>query len=299
MTQGSHFSGLGAAESRARIPDVGGKDGTHDDFPALGGSSSQIKAEGAGPSHSFHSTRPPVGGSATGPIRPVAAVAPRTGAQPLPPIGQPSAAPGPASAGPAPASSGGLREEEKSYGLMGLLNVIRVTYPDLNMLAQGTDLTTLGLSLNTAELLYPTFAYPLSETPTKREAEFVLPYCYYMQSPSLKTSHMSKFQLETLFYIFYNMPKDTLQVLAAKELSARGWSYHKELKIWLTRLDPSKPPSGAAGAGAGAASSPAEGGGLVYFDVSSWSQKLFREPIPPAQLKQALMTEEELAALAI
>ena len=39
-----------------------------------------------------------------------------------------------------------------------------------------------------------------------------------MQPPALKTSHLSKFQLETLFYIFYNMPKDTLQVTISQGL---------------------------------------------------------------------------------
>ncbi|KAG0179506.1 hypothetical protein DFQ28_002736 [Apophysomyces sp. BC1034] len=38
-----------------------------------------------------------------------------------------------------------------SYGLLGLLGVIRMTNPDRSMLALGSDLTTLGLDLNTAE----------------------------------------------------------------------------------------------------------------------------------------------------
>jgi hypothetical protein len=67
-------------------------------------------------------------------------------------------------------------------------------------------------------VLYSTFAYPCIDVPVRREPDYVLPYCYYMQPPALKTSHLAKFQLETLFYIFYNMPKDTLQVYAAKEL---------------------------------------------------------------------------------
>jgi CCR4-NOT transcription complex subunit 2 len=37
------------------------------------------------------------------------------------------------------------------FGLLGLLSVIRMTDADLSMLALGTDLTTLGLSLNSAE----------------------------------------------------------------------------------------------------------------------------------------------------
>jgi CCR4-NOT transcription complex subunit 2 len=37
------------------------------------------------------------------------------------------------------------------FGLMGLLNVIRMTDQDLNTLALGFDLTTLGLNLNATE----------------------------------------------------------------------------------------------------------------------------------------------------
>ena len=93
------------------------------------------------------------------------------------------------------------------YGLMGLLSVIRMTDQDLNTLALGTDLTTLGLNLNSSECLYATFASPWADSPAQRDPEFSLPQCYYMQPPALKTGHFSKFQLETLFYIFYNMPR--------------------------------------------------------------------------------------------
>ncbi len=37
------------------------------------------------------------------------------------------------------------------FGLLGLLSVIRMTDQDLNTLALGTDLTTLGLNLNSPE----------------------------------------------------------------------------------------------------------------------------------------------------
>src|SRR4051812_4719934 len=40
------------------------------------------------------------------------------------------------------------------FGLLGLLGVIRMTDPDLSMLALGSDLTTLGLNLNAPEYAY-------------------------------------------------------------------------------------------------------------------------------------------------
>jgi hypothetical protein len=48
---------------------------------------------------------------------------------------------------------GALNEDpSKNYSLMGLLRVIRMTDPDLNMLALGSDLTTLGLNLDSSEV---------------------------------------------------------------------------------------------------------------------------------------------------
>lgn len=189
----------------------------------------------------------------------------------------------------AAARQGTINKAER-YGLKGLLNVIRMTDPDLNTLALGTDLTTLGLNLNSTEVLYATFAYPTMDVPTRREAEYVLPYCYYMQPPALKTSHLSKFKVETLFYIFYSMPKDTLQVFAAKELYNRGWRYHKELKLWFTRDD------GKGTAGAGAAAAAAQPGAYWYFDVNLWDRRQFRDvSMIPGGLR--FLDEAEVAAL--
>merc|ERR1719193_2938008 len=113
-----------------------------------------------------------------------------------------------------------------------------MTDPHLTQLALGSDLTNLGgLDLNSNEVLYPTFISPWSDRDGSaaytrrrhhRERHFELPKCYYVQPPALKTSHLAKFTLETLFYIFYNMPRDTLQVYAAKELFNRKWHYYKK-----------------------------------------------------------------------
>jgi CCR4-NOT transcription complex subunit 2 len=61
-------------------------------------------------------------------------------------------------------------------------------------------------------VLYATFASPWADAPSTREPQYQLPMCYYIQPPALKTTHFNKFQLETLFYIFYAMPQDVLQV---------------------------------------------------------------------------------------
>jgi len=125
------------------------------------------------------------------------------------------------------------RAAREKYGLLGILKVIRMTDPDLNTLALGMDLTTLGLNLNSPECLYTTFASPWSDSPARKDPKFYLPTCYYQNPPHLKTAHLQKFSDETLFYIFFNMPRDTLQAYAAAELYNRGWKFHRELKAWF------------------------------------------------------------------
>lgn len=175
------------------------------------------------------------------------------------------------------------------YGLTGLLSVIRMTDPDLNMLALGTDLTTLGLNLTSQEQMYATFAYPCTSVPCRLEPDHVLPSCYYMQPPALKTSHLAKFTLQTLFYIFYNMPKDTLQVYAGKELYNRDWRYHKDLSMWFARAE-----SQAITVLPGQLHNlPRDA--YIYFDIDTWEMRQFKEThiLQPNKF----MSEQELATL--
>jgi hypothetical protein len=58
------------------------------------------------------------------------------------------------------------------FGLLGLLSVIRMTDADRNALALGTDLTMLGLNLNSTENLYSNFASPYSEVPATKEPHY-------------------------------------------------------------------------------------------------------------------------------
>ncbi|KAH7560926.1 hypothetical protein JRO89_XS10G0141100 [Xanthoceras sorbifolium] len=154
------------------------------------------------------------------------------------------------------------------FGLLGLLSVIKMSDPDLTSLALGIDLTTLGLNLNSTENLHKTFGSPWSDEPAKGDPEFTVPQCYYAkQPPALHQGYFSKFSVETLFYIFYSMPKDEAQLYAANELYAllaltvsilkdarcflpndvnlpgngeniynKGWFYHKELRHWFIRV---------------------------------------------------------------
>uniref|UniRef100_A0A0D9VLV4 J domain-containing protein n=1 Tax=Leersia perrieri TaxID=77586 RepID=A0A0D9VLV4_9ORYZ len=101
----------------------------------------------------------------------------------------------------------------------------------------GIDLTTLGLNLNSPDNLYKTFGSPWSNEPAKGEPEFHIPACYSAdQPPPLEFIHFQKFETPTLFCIFYSMPRDEAQLYAANELYNRTWFYHKEVRVWLTRI---------------------------------------------------------------
>jgi len=152
------------------------------------------------------------------------------------------------------------------YGLLGLLGVIRMTDADRNALALGSDLTMLGLNLGSSEHIYNTFSGPWSKSSgNTKEPHYQLPECYYMQPPALKTGHLQQFQPETLFYIFYALPKDVLQAYAAQELYTREWRYHGDLKLWFKRAGPAD--------GIPAQSSAVQQ--YLYFDINSWEKRLF------------------------
>ena len=89
---------------------------------------------------------------------------------------------------------------------------------------------------------------------------------YYPQSPA---SHFdnpalyAKFDVETLFYIFYYQQGTYHQYLAAKELKKQSWRFHKQYLTWFQRH--SEPQ---------AITDEYEQGVYVYFDwEGSWCQR--------------------------
>lgn len=154
---------------------------------------------------------------------------------------------------------------EDTFGLLGLIDVIRMTHEDVSTLALGTDLTALGLNLNGPDHIYTGFMSPFSDNPTSfAEPDFSLSPSYSLptQMPS-ELSKLSSFTDETLFYLFYAFPRDASQEASAQELYARSWRFHKELKLWLTK----DPTMDATIQGPGC-----ERGLYIFFDPSSWSR---------------------------
>ncbi|CAI7676864.1 unnamed protein product [Penicillium pancosmium] len=123
------------------------------------------------------------------------------------------------------------------FGLAGLLRMIHSESPDVASLAVGQDLMTLGLDLNQPEPLHTSFASPFvsSMSAVPLEQDFSLPSCYNVANIQPLQSRIPGFSDETLFYIFYSMPRDIVQELVAEELMGRKWRYHKLERCWLTR----------------------------------------------------------------
>jgi CCR4-NOT transcription complex subunit 2 len=198
----------------------------------------------------------------------------------------PSSSPSSAASG---AVGGGIGQE--AYGMLGLLSLIRAPERDIQSLSLGADLTQIGLNLASPEPLHATFPTPWAREPATApalEPHVALPSCYRLPQPALKTGHLSKFDVTTLLYIFYAMPRDVLQAYAAQELSGREWRYHKDLRLWFLRT--AGPPL-TAPPGTPSHQAALSAGTWVYFDVNAWERRPFTGSAPT--LIAGFLSDEE------
>jgi len=153
------------------------------------------------------------------------------------------------------------------FGLVGLVSLLKTQDPDVAMLTMGNNLQSLGMNLDSTESLHPSFVMPWSQDQAlasmQVEPAYQLPSCYNVQPPPPAQTKMASFSDETLFFIFYSTPRDVLQEVAAQELYARNWRYHKGLHLWLTK-EPNMEPL---------QKTPTyERGTYVFFDPASWDK---------------------------
>ncbi|RKP00879.1 hypothetical protein CXG81DRAFT_3834, partial [Caulochytrium protostelioides] len=148
--------------------------------------------------------------------------------------------------------------------LMGLVEVMRATDADAMLLSRGCDLTALGLNLNAPAPLYPELMTPFGNDPSLGAApSFTTPPFYRMPRPLPPAlSKLPLFSDETLFYIFYTLPRERLQEAAAQELYRRAWRFHKELKVWMTPDEQAPPVKG----------NGYERGMFICFDPTVWAK---------------------------
>ncbi|XP_061577413.1 CCR4-NOT transcription complex subunit 2 isoform X2 [Cololabis saira] len=153
------------------------------------------------------------------------------------------------------------------FGMIGLLTFIRAAETDPGMvhLALGSDLTTLGLNLNSPENLYPKFASPWASAPCRpQDIDFHVPSEYLTNihiRDKLAAIKLARYGEDLLFYLYYMNGGDLLQILAAVELFNRDWRYHKEERVWITRA-PGMEPS--------LKTNTYERGTYYFFDCLNW-----------------------------
>ncbi|KAJ2889518.1 transcriptional regulator, partial [Coemansia aciculifera] len=146
------------------------------------------------------------------------------------------------------------------FGLQGMLSINDYAF----------DLASFGISLQSTGALYPTFGSPWTDQSQSYglvEPDFKLPACYNASQPPHVLTRMPLFTDETLFYMFYTMPREELQLAAAEELYRRQWRYHKELRLWLTKDLESQPT---------ARTPRGEQSVFIFFDPGVW-QKVKKE----------------------
>lgn len=163
-------------------------------------------------------------------------------------------------------------DRDCTFGLDGLVPVIRTgSTSDATLFSLGLDLSTLGLALTANEPLHRKFQSPWFDH--RNCAENVLPACYFAaEAPGLDV-HIGALSDETLFYVFYAMPRDQYQLMAASELHTRGWRYHKVLKLWFIKDSLAGQPSAANAAASNAASTPGQEHGIfIFFDFTNWQR---------------------------
>uniref|UniRef100_A0A3Q2QGW8 CCR4-NOT transcription complex subunit 2 n=1 Tax=Fundulus heteroclitus TaxID=8078 RepID=A0A3Q2QGW8_FUNHE len=136
------------------------------------------------------------------------------------------------------------------FGMVGLLTFIRAAETDPGMvhLALGSDLTTLGLNLNSPENLYPKFASPWASAPCRPQdigktvaLISLTKNCFSNRKLFLAAIKLARYGEDLLFYLYYMNGGDLLQILAAGELFNRDWRYHKEERVWITRAPGMEP----------------------------------------------------------
>ncbi|KAL9113010.1 MAG: hypothetical protein Q9227_002875 [Pyrenula ochraceoflavens] len=121
--------------------------------------------------------------------------------------------------------------------------------PDIAHIMHGQDLTKLahdmGFDPNTNERWIDSWAGPFvplhSLAPTP-QSDFQIPSCYNVANVQPLHERIPSFSEDSLFYIFYTMPRDIMQELAAEELTKRKWRYHKYEKMWMTKDESSPQP---------------------------------------------------------
>lgn len=154
------------------------------------------------------------------------------------------------------------------FGLKGISALVKPDQSEQTAFAFGQNLGLMGLDLADDDSILKTMPSPWQET-SRSEVEpyFSIPEQILQKNivpkPEPCDSKILSFMDETLFYIFYTKPRDTLQEYAARELVARNWRYHRDIQVWLTKDSNVEPVL---------ISPDVERGVYIFFDPHNWEK---------------------------
>ena len=96
------------------------------------------------------------------------------------------------------------------FGIVGLLTFIRAAESEANLvaLALGSDLTSLGLNLSSADSIYDSFTSPFAEWPSRpQDIDYVVPLEYMTHAAvgdKLAPIKLHRYCEDLLFYLYYH-----------------------------------------------------------------------------------------------
>ncbi|KAK0428697.1 hypothetical protein QR680_010955 [Steinernema hermaphroditum] len=138
------------------------------------------------------------------------------------------------------------------FGMASLITHIRGIdrqNPFMVGMTMGVDFSTLNMTMNPRQRdsKYCTFGGPfvgnhrrMHDVPCDVPEEYRVSVLSKMPDPTGQLNSLLPFKEhrysdEILFHVFYNFGGETYQLVAAAELYSRGWRYHKQQQIWITR----------------------------------------------------------------
>lgn len=142
----------------------------------------------------------------------------------------------PSSTGASKPPPSALPVVDNRFGLGGFVSFLKQPRDsEMNIVQHGYNISSpsFGLYMPEKQMWHRTFACPASQVPVRANPSAVLPGGYALKKHIDGRNFIHRFTIGTLFYLFYTMPEDALQLSAAAELHRRGWRFHKGLTRWV------------------------------------------------------------------
>ncbi|KAL0267910.1 UNVERIFIED_CONTAM: hypothetical protein PYX00_010046 [Menopon gallinae] len=131
---------------------------------------------------------------------------------------------------------------QDQYGIAGLLSFLRAAEYDKTLEVQGLgeDLTTYGFDLNAKDMIHPNFSGPFADFPAQpQDLDYDVPkeYLHHRKTKKkLPAVDFSRYNDDTLFYLFYTFVGDYKQLMAAAYLYDKEWRFHTEENYWMSLM---------------------------------------------------------------